>query len=574
MKVDFNVKVGGEAGQGIQTIGLVLAKTFVRGGLHIFGIQYYLSRVRGGHNFFQVRISDRPIWAMTEKVNMLIALDEASIEEHLSELDNGVVVIDRDTVKIKKDDASIFHVPLTKIAQDVGGSKLYSNTVATGAALGLMCYDFEPLTEVLSKTFKKKGEDVVKNNVHAAQAGYDYAQENYPGRCHYVLKPVENQEKRMLITGNEAVGLGALASGLKLLPAYPMTPSTGVLNYVAANADRFDVVVEQTEDEISALNLALGASFAGARSMTTTSGGGFSLMVEALGLAGMTETPVVISLCQRPGPATGLPTMTEQGDLEFVLHAAQGEFPRCVLAPKIPEDAFYLTSKAFNIADKYQLPVFILSDQYLADSLFTCERFDSSKIKIERHLLTDSEVKKIKEYKRYKLTPNGISPRALPGQAAALVIEDSDEHDEEGHINETVEMRIKMSDKRLGKLEGLKKEMSPPEIYGPKDAKVTLIGWGSTYGPLREAVNILRTEGADINLVHYTEIYPLPEKPSKGILERAEKTVCVENNSTGQFARVLKVETGISVSERILKYDGRPFTPELIIRELKKKKVV
>ncbi|MFQ5801246.1 MAG: 2-oxoacid:acceptor oxidoreductase subunit alpha, partial [Candidatus Hydrothermarchaeales archaeon] len=477
------------------------------------------------------------------------------------------------SMKVKKEDASIFHVPLSKIAQEVGGSKLYSNTVATGAALGLMCYDFQPLAEVLTQTFKKKGEDVVEKNIKAARAGYDYAQEHYPGRCHYVLKPAKKQEKRMLITGNEAVGLGALASGLKFLPAYPMTPSTGVMNYVAANADRFNVVVEQAEDEISALNLALGASFAGARSMTTTSGGGFSLMVEALGLAGMTETPVVIFLAQRPGPATGLPTMTEQGDLEFVLHAAQGEFPRCVIAPKSPDDAFYLTSKAFNIADKYQIPVFILSDQYLADSLFTCERFNTSKVKIERHILQDSEIKG-KEYKRYLLTLNGISPRALPGQAGTLVVADSDEHDKEGHINETIEMRITMSDKRLGKLEGLKKEMTLPEIYGPKEAKVTLIGWGSTYGPLKEAVDILRTEGVDINLVHYTEIYPLPEEPSRGMLKSVKKTVCVENNATGQFARLLKVETGFSVSLHILKYDGRPFTPELIIWELKKKGVV
>jgi 2-oxoglutarate ferredoxin oxidoreductase subunit alpha len=509
------------------------------------------------------------ISAISNNVNMLIALDRASIDEHLGELDNGVVVLDRDAVKTGSENASFFHVPLYKLAEEVGGSKLYSNTVATGAAIGLLCYPFDILSKVLSNTFKKKGDEVIKKNIDSARAGFDYAQENYPGKCHFVLKPSKKPEKRMLITGNEAVGLGALASGLKFLSAYPMTPSTGVLNYVSANADSLGVVVEQVEDEIAALNMALGASFAGARSMTTTSGGGFSLMVEGLGLSGMTETPLVIVLCQRPGPATGLPTMTEQGDLEFVLHAAQGEFPRCVFAPKDAADGFYLTTKAFNIADKYQIPVFILSDQSLADSIFTCERFDQSRIKIERHLLRDSEVDG-KDYKRYRITKTGISPRALPGQVGALVVADSDEHDEEGHIDESIENRIQMTDKRMGKLEGLKKEMSPPEVYGRKNAALTLIGWGSTYGPLKEAVDLLNNKKISVNLLFFNEIYPLFGQVIKEILGKAVKTVCVENNVTGQFARVLRAELGFTVSHSILKYDGRPFSPEYIVKSLSK----
>jgi 2-oxoglutarate ferredoxin oxidoreductase subunit alpha len=345
------------------------------------------------------------------------------------------------------------------------------------------------------------------------------------------------------------------------------------MNYVAANAEAFNVVVEQAEDEISALNMAIGASFTGVRSMTTTSGGGFSLMVEALGLSGMTETPVVIFLSQRPGPATGLPTMTEQGDLEFALHAAQGEFPRCVLAPKSADDAFYLTARAFNIADKFQIPVFVMSDQYLADSLFTCERFDPKRISIDRHLLTDSQIR-AEDYKRYKLTRSGVSARALPGQAGAVVVADSDEHDEEGHIDESVENRIKMTEKRMKKLEGLKKEISTPEIYGPKAAALSLIGWGSTYGPLKEAVDKLSDMRVDVNLVQYSEIYPLPLKHTNSILKKAQKTVCVENNSTGQFSRVLKSETGFSVLDHVLKYDGRPFSPEFIVRALKGKGLV
>jgi 2-oxoglutarate ferredoxin oxidoreductase subunit alpha len=574
MSVDFNIKVGGEAGQGIQTIGDVLTKTFMKGGLFVFGIQHYYSRVRGGHNFFQLRISDRPITAMREKINMLLALDAASIDEHFNELRDGVVVLDRDEVDVDKQDKTIFHVPLLKIALEKGGSKLYSNTAATGAALGLLCCEFKPLAEVLTLVFEKKGLEIIEKNIAVAKAGYEYAQENYPGKCHYQLRFLRAAKKRMLITGNEAVGLGALAAGLKFLSAYPMTPSTGVMNYVAHHADEFNVVLEQAEDEISALNMALGASFAGARSMTTTSGGGFSLMVEALGLSGITETPVVVFLGQRPGPATGLPTMTEQGDLEFVLHAAQGEFPRCVLAPKNPEDAFYLTAQAFNLADKYQIPVIILSDQYLADSIFTCEKFDTSKIKIERSLVSDSDLKKMGEYKRYRFTPTGISPRALPGGTKAIVVADSDEHDEWGHIDESIENRIKMTDKRLGKLEGLVKEMEPPESYGSKNAELTLIGWGSTYGPLKEAVERIEEEGLDVNLLHFNNLYPLPRDKVKRLMSKTKKTVCVEGNATGQFSRVLKVEIGFLVSHRILKYDGRPFTSDHILRELKKTRMI
>ena len=574
MSVDLSIKVGGEAGQGLQTIGQVLSKAFLKDGLYVFANQFYLSRVRGGHNYYQIRISDSPITAVRESINILIALDKASIEEHLSELSDGVVLIDRDVVDIEEENEAIFHIPFLKMAKETSGSRLYANTVAIGAVLGILCCDFQPLVDVLTTIFKKKGDEIVENNIKAAREGYDYARRNYPKGCQYGLEGVEGVEGNMLISGNEAVGLGALASGIKFVASYPMSPSTGVMTYVAANCDKFNVVVEQAEDEISALNMVIGASYTGARAMTTTSGGGFALMVEALGLAGITETPAVIFLAQRPGPATGLPTMTEQGDLEFVLHAAQGEFPRCVLAPKTAEDAFYLTPKAFDLADKYQIPVFILSDQYLADSMFTCEKFDTSRIKIDRHLLSDAELEQIEDYKRYKITESGISPRALPGQSKSLVVADSDEHNEEGHIDQTIDNRILMNEKRLRKFEGLEKEIAAPEVYGPEKADITLIGWGSTYGALKESIDMLREDGINANLVQYSEIYPFAKDATMDILSDAKKNICIENNATGQFARVLKVETGIQVSDHILKYDGKPFTPEHIIRSLRAMEVI
>ncbi|SFM18660.1 2-oxoacid:acceptor oxidoreductase subunit alpha [Methanolobus profundi] len=575
MNIDLNLKIGGAAGQGLQTTGMALAKTLKESGFHVFATQYYLSRVRGGHNTFQIRISDSSVYAMTEDVDLLLALDPDSIEQHLSEVRDGVVIVDADVIEVKDPSNMIFHVPMLKIAKDVCGDKIYSNSVSMGSIIGLLCLELSDLEKVLTLSFKKKGEDIIQKNIDAARAGYNYVKDNYPGGCKFAVSEPKEKEGMMLVNGNQAVGLGALAAGVQFLAAYPMTPSTGVMTYVAANADKFNVVVEQAEDEIAALNMVLGASFAGARSMTTTSGGGFSLMAEALGLASITETPSVIFLCQRPGPATGLPTMTEQGDLQFVLNAAQGEFPRCILAPGTPADCFYLTAEAFNIADKYQIPVFVLSDQYLADSLFTLPKFDTSKVTVERHLLSDQELRtKKEEYKRYKLTPMGISPRALPGQEGVLVVADSDEHDEFGHINEDPDNRIKMNDKRMNKLEVLREEMPAPKIYGKQDASITLIGWGSTYGPLAEVVDQLNEKGKSVNLVHFTHIHPLPIEHVRRSLSKAKRTVCVENNSTGQFARLLKVDADIDVTEKVLRYDGKPFSPEFILNALKEKEVI
>ncbi|WP_135611529.1 2-oxoacid:acceptor oxidoreductase subunit alpha [Methanococcoides sp. AM1] len=574
MSTDLVIKVGGAAGQGLQTIGVALAKTFKSSGFNVFATQFYLSRVRGGHNTFQVRISEEPIRAMTEKVDILIALDKESIEEQIEEMSNGVIIFDNDVVKIDNTNDLFFNVPMLKIAKDVCGNKIYSNSVASGAALGLMCFEFDYLAKVLTETFKKKGEEIIDNNIKAARAGYDYARENFPSECKFSVSEPSDKDGRMLIAGNDAVGLGALAAGVQFLAAYPMTPSTGVMTYVAANADDFNVVVEQAEDEIAALNMVLGASFAGARAMTTTSGGGFCLMSEALGLSGITETPAVIFLSQRPGPATGLPTMTEQGDLQFVLTAAQGEFPRCVLAPGTPDDCFYMTAEAFNIADKYQIPVFVMSDQYLADSLFTCKRFDPSKVKIKRYLMSDEELVGNGEYKRYELTMTGISPRAIPGQAGKVVVADSDEHNEYGHIDQTIENRILMNEKRMKKLDLLRDDMETPHQYGPKDAKITLVGWGSTYGPLMEVVNILISEGHSVNHVHFTHVFPLPVEATRNLLENSETIVCVENNATGQFARLLECEIGLHISEKILRSDGKPYSPESIIRSMRDKEVI
>jgi len=376
----------------------------------------------------------------------------------------------------------------------------------------------------------------------------------------------------MLISGNESLSLGAMAAGCKFMAAYPMTPSTGIITYLAGKAREFGLVVEQAEDEIAAINMAIGASFAGVRAMVATSGGGFSLMVEALGLVGMTETPLVIIEAQRPGPSTGLPTRTAQADLEFVLHASQGEFPRAIFAPATAEDAFWSVVKAFNVAEKYQVPVIIMSDQHLADSYSTCHKFDLTKVKIERGIISDAELTKIKDYRRHRFTPSGISPRAFPSQKGRIVITDSDEHDEDGHLTEDLEMGKKMVQKRLKKIEALATEIEPPQVYPHENAQIILIGWGSTYGALREAVDILIDQGMNVSLMHFQEIWPFPTQFVTSILSKVKQSFCVENNATGQLAHIIRAETGRKVTGKILKFDGRPFSSQYIITELKKKK--
>ncbi|MBI4301641.1 MAG: 2-oxoacid:acceptor oxidoreductase subunit alpha [Chloroflexi bacterium] len=569
MMVDFDFMVGGEAGQGVQSISQVLGKTFTRGGYHVFADQDYESRIRGGHSFSKIRVKNEPVLAVAEPVHMLIALNKETVDLHRAELvSQGAIVYDSERVTFAVQDPLFYGVPLERLAVERGGNKIMMNSVALGAAIGLVNYDFNLLAQVLTEQFAGRG-TVAENNVEAARGGYQYVREYY-SKYGMEIK-VMGSSRRMLLTGNDAIALGALAAGCKFMAGYPMTPSTPILEYLAGKAGDFGLAVVQPEDEISVINMVIGAAFAGARAMTATSGGGFCLMVEGLGLAGMTETPIVVVEGQRPGPAIGLPTRMEQGDLEFVIHASHGEFPRAVLAPATVEDAFYLTTKAFNLAEKYQTPVIILNDHYLATCYSTVDKFDLSRVNIERgDILSEEEVAKQGEYKRHQITESGISPRALPLTKGALVVTDADEHDEEGHLIESAEIRTQMVLKRQRKEKGIKQEIGQPWLYGPRRAETTLVGWGSTYGPLREAVDILRKEGQDVNLLHLNELWPFPSETVSEVLDGAKRSFVVENNATGQLAHLLRAETGKKITGKILKFDGRPFSPMHIVGELKK----
>jgi 2-oxoglutarate ferredoxin oxidoreductase subunit alpha len=567
--MDYSIKIGGEAGQGIQTIGDTLARVFSRAGYHVFTNQDYESRIRGGHNFFQIRFSEKPVMASRDKIDILVALDKESIEQHEKELSEyGQIIYDSATLKQKHEKSYFLDIPFVNLAVEHGRNKIMANTVATGAVLGMLGMELDILLDIIKVTFKKKGADIIKANIDAAMAGHDYAVKECI-KCSFSSAPIS--KPRMLIAGNDAIGLGAIASGCKFYAAYPMTPSTGIMLYVASKAKEYGIVVEQAEDEIAAINMALGASFSGVRAMTGSSGGGFALMVEGLSLAAMTETPIVIALAQRPGPATGFPTRTEQAELQFALYTAHGEFPRVIFAPGTPEQAFYLTNKAFDIAEKYQIPVFILTDQYLADSQWTFDGFDSNKIKYTDYRLRGEAFEKLIEYKRHAFTDNGVSPLGVPGDAEHLVVTDSDEHDEEGHIVEDAETRIKMVNKRLfKKLPLIRKEIEPPSIYGHPNPEIVISGWGSTYGVMKEAVDEI-SANCDIAMLHFSEIYPFPPTNKFNylkVLKDAKMTICVENNATGQFARLIKAETGYAFNRLINRFDGRPFTVESLIGEI------
>jgi 2-oxoglutarate ferredoxin oxidoreductase subunit alpha len=446
------------------------------------------------------------------------------------------------------------------------------NSVATGANFALLGFDLQPLLDRLEEEFSIKGADIVNQNKNSANAGYRYVQESFKGVSVDKMPPGSFSKKKMLLNGSHAMALGAICAGLKFYSGYPMSPSTPIMEFIASQANEYDIIFEQAEDEIAAINMVIGASFAGARAMTATSGGGFCLMAEALGLAAMTETPAVIVVSQRPGPATGLPTRTEQGDLNFVIHAAQGEFPRAVLAPGSAEQCFYLMTKAFNLADRYQTPVIVLGDQHLNDSYFTVDNLELDRVTIDRgDLVFDDRLPSVKDYKRYAWQESGISPRVLPGQSQAVLYADSDEHTEEGHITESSDVRNRMVRKRMRKLDGLRNEMGAPLIYPSKKADVVLLSWGSLYGAAKEAVELLNRDGISAQMMHFSEIFPFTAASFINTIKKKSKIFAVENNYSGQFTEFFTRETGFPVFHRILKYDGRPFSPQEIISQVKER---
>ncbi|MCB2190939.1 MAG: 2-oxoacid:acceptor oxidoreductase subunit alpha [Deltaproteobacteria bacterium] len=553
----MNLMIGGEAGQGLVTMGQVLSKALVKSGYHILVTQDYMSRVRGGHNTFTIRFSPQELDSPCEGVDLLVALNQETLDRHAEELNSDSAVV-ADT-GLSCGQAPCLGVPYEDLAD-----KRYLNTVALGVASHLLGLDLELVAQTLEAAIgKKKGDKVVEENRQALNKAFEWAS----GQEHALKppQPGEHDGPRMMLGGNQAIALGALAGGLKFLAFYPMTPSTAIALTVISHAEEMGVVYEQAEDEIAAVNMALGASYAGAPALVCTSGGGYALMTEGVSLAGMTETPLVIALAMRPGPATGLPTRTEQGDLLFALHGGHGEFPRAILTPGSVKQCFEAGYRALHLAEKYQTSVFILTDQFMADSLRALVPFDLSGLEPVRPGGGGAEGE---EYQRYQITDDGISPRRLPGLGPELVVADSDEHDEQGHITEDLELRVRMNDKRLTKQKGLCAEVEPPVFTGPEDADHLLVSWGSSQGPVAEAARRLGEEGDKVATCHFSQVWPLVPEQFLERFNKAGQLVVIESNATGQFAGLLKKEAGVTAQRFIGRYDGLNLTPEYILRQL------
>ncbi len=572
----LTVKIGGEAGFGIAVSGLLLTKTLSRGGLSVFDYTEYPSLIRGGHNTFLLRVDEEQVHAALGKINVLVALNKATVFLHEHELtDDGAILYDSDEITIDHGDLSRpslrhYGVPLESLALEAAGQKLMRNTVALGAFLALCGYPLPLFEAVIEDVFgAKKKQAAIDANKAAAAAGYRYVLDTYPEQFSYSLAPLKKKSAQIAVTGAEALALGAAAAGCTFYSAYPMTPATPVMHYLAANQEALGMVVKHAEDEIAAINQAIGASFAGARAMTGSAGGGFALMVEALGLAAITETPLVIMEAMRPGPATGLPTWTDQGDLRFVLHSAQGEFPRVILAPGDVDEAFLMTAEAFNLADMYQLPVFVLTDKYLNESHWTTLPFASAPKVNRGKVVTDAALKKMKRrFKRYELMEDGVSPRSFPGQEGGIFMANSDEHDEFGYSSEDAKVRIAMMQKRFAKLPELQKSVPAPQLYGPKNAEVTIVSWGSTKGAILEAQKHLTARGIQTRFLQLKTIWPFPQKIVETLLTDSASTLLVETNMTGQLGGLIREQTGINLTNRLLKYDGRPIYPEEVVEAI------
>jgi len=571
---EFAFKIAGEAGQGLNVSTLNLARTFTRKGFHAFLLTDNPNSIKLEPTWCSLRVSTHLIASQTERIDVLVALKTDAVLRHQAEVsDDGFIIYDEDAVNPEgeKHLANIKYlpIPLSTIAKEMKAPDLIRNTIALGAFLALIDCHPAGMKKIITEVFARKGEALVNQNISALETGFNFVQNNYGNFIRKRL-PEENGPARLFLTGNDALSLGAIKAGCKLLAAYPMTPSSPILHYLSSKEREYNIVVKHTEDEIAAMNMAIGANFAGVRAMTCTSGGGFSLMVEALGMAAQSETPVVVVVGQRPGPSTGQPTHTGQGELQFLISASQGEFPRIIIAPGDAAETFRETFNAFNLAEKFQVPVLILTDKYLAESYTDWSELKNDDLKIDRgKLLTEAQLSAEKNYGRYQITSDGISPRSIPSQKNGVHVATSYEHDESGWYQEDPAGVKKMYDKRFAKMPFILKEMKEPKLYGLDEAQITLLAWGSTKGPVLEALERLANEGITANLIHLTYLWPLPIKALSGLIKKAQKTMMIEGNYTGQLAQIIRQETGLKIDHILTKYDGQPFYPAEICAKVK-----
>ena len=564
MGIDINIRITGSAGQGVHTAGGFISRIAVAAGYHFHSTQDYMSRIRGGRNSFSIRMMDVPVRAGRAVADILLALDPGHLSHFLPGLrPDGLAFSDTPTVG---ETGRVTAAPLKELAASAG-SPILGNMAGAGIVAHALGVSPRMMDQLLALEFHG---EILEKNRKAVRLGSEWAS----GRLTEAFRlPPAPFHPRLILAGNEALALGAVAGGCKFAAGYPMTPGSGILLGLSSDGPPLGLVFEQAEDEIAALNMAIGASYAGARSMVATSGGGFALMVEALSLAGMMETPVVIALAMRPGPATGMPTRTGQEELEFAISAGHGEFPRLVLAPGSVEEAYALAFHAMQMAEAHQAPCILLTDQYLADTTVDIDPGDLPVLPVRRRIVRGAEVPRSAEgrYLRYALTESGVSPMAVPGEPGITVVADSDEHDEGGHLTEDHGVRLRMAAKRARKEEGLAADTLPPLLSGPPDGEAVLLGFGSTKGVIAEAREILAREGISVATAHLRQVWPFPSGAVQGILSRYATALTVENNRRGQLARLIRRETGEEVSGTVSRSDGLPFSPEDVAREVKER---
>lgn len=556
----LSIVIAGAAGQGIQTVERVALRLLKGQGFHVYSTKSYMSRVRGGTSNTVIRVGNHRMQGFCEGIDVLIPFSSESLDELKGRISpDTVLLLDNNLVKEGSPlPGQVHRVSLMKTAKEAG-SQQFVNTVAAGMLTGLLGLPVADAESEISRLFKRKGDAVVQKNLTALAAGYRIG-ESLPPTVR-LSRPVNEagEQREIAVNGAQAVGLGAIAGGCNMIASYPMSPGTGVLTFLSAKADDFGIVAEQVEDEIAAINMALGGWFGGGRAMVTTSGGGFALMEEGVSLGAMTETPIVIHVAQRPGPATGLATRTEQADLDLVLYAGHGEFPRIILAPGTLTEGVQLARHAFEMADRFQVPVFILTDQYYMDTYYNIPDPVLEPADPERYVVAADM-----DYKRYAFTNDGVSPRAVPGFGSGVVVVSGNEHLEDGHITEDPEIRVRMNDKRLGKFKLLEKAAIEPTVCGSDAAETVVVCWGSTGPTVKEA---LADKPDTIQLMHISQPFPLhPDAVVR--LGKAGRIIVVEQNGTGQLARLLRGHYGITRTESVCKYDGRAMSVEFLQQNL------
>jgi len=575
---NIEVLFGGQAGDGSLTTGDLIATVFKRMGLEIYTFKDFPSRIRGGHTNYVIRAGEHRHYGLADQVDAMVAFDLECVEKHIAEMrPGGFVIFDNSSEKltdaVHRDDVYFYEVPLANIAKQQLGLELVRNTISLGVLGQLIGMDPTIIRGLITKQWERKGEKVVAQNIGAIEAGEQYVKEHFTRPSGYTLAARPDGE-RLLMMGNDAIGYGALVAGCRFMAGYPITPATDVLEWMAKYAPRYGGIVVQAEDELAAINMTIGAAYAGARAMTATSGPGQALMTEGIGLAGVVETPIVIIECARAGPSTGMPTKTEQSNLNHVIFSGHGEIPKVVISPGTVEESFYLTLTAFNLAERYQLPVFLLTEQALCQSKETIPRLELDTVAVDRGKLSRNGGVTFGEYKRFAFAEDGVSPRVIPGTPGGMHLEPGSEHNEEGVITEDATNRSRMMEKRMHKLEAMRAELPKANVFGDRNATLAFIAFGANRGPVAETQDRLLAQGTPSRFLQLRTLWPFPEEEVRDFIRGAAHVFVVENNFTGQLERLIRYVTGpLPHMHAVRKYNGRPFRPieilDAVHKELK-----